>query len=292
MKTKLTFLGTGTSQGVPMIGCDCPVCQSADPRDKRLRASVLVEYEGLTILVDAGPDFRAQMLRENVRHLDAILLTHGHKDHTGGLDDIRSFNLLEGRPINIYCEPNVIESLKREYSYAFAVPRYPGSPEWQVHPVSFDQPFTIHSNALEEHLHWETGKGYYRTPATQEDFDAHPETATVIPVRGWHDRIGKLSVLGYRFGKVAYMTDIASIDEAELEKLKGVEVVTVNCVKRGPHLSHFSLDEAIDFFHKVGARHSYLTHISHLLPCHGELSAELAASGVELAYDGLSIEVE
>ena len=289
--TKMTFLGTGTSQGIPMIGCTCPVCRSADPRDKRLRSSVLVEYEGLSILVDAGPDFRQQMLRENISHLDAILLTHNHKDHTGGLDDVRSFNLLEGHPVNIYCEPYVMESLKREYAYAFAEPRYPGSPEWQVHPIGPDSPFTVHSNAWEECLHWDSGKGYYWTPASEEAIAAHPETATIIPVRGWHDRVGKLSVLGYRFGELAYMTDIASIDEKELEKLRGVRVVTVNCVKRGPHLSHFSLDEAIGFFRKVGAERSYLTHLSHMLPCHAELEAELAPQGISVAWDGLKVEI-
>lgn len=289
--TSITFLGTGTSQGIPMIGCQCEVCQSPDPRDKRLRSSALIQYQGLSILVDAGPDFRQQMLREDVRHLDAILLTHAHKDHTSGLDDVRSFNLLEGHPVNIYCEAYVESSLRREYAYAFAEPRYPGAPEWQVHPIVPGVPFTLHSNALEDCLHWESGRGYYRTPADACAKAAHPETATVIPVRGWHDRIGKLSVMGYRFGPVAYMTDLASIDETELEKLKGVQVVTVNCVKRGPHISHFSLDEAIGFFHRVGAPQSYLTHLSHMLPRHAALDAELRAQGIRVAYDGLRIEV-
>ena len=144
MKAKLTFLGTGTSQGVPMIGCDCPVCRSADPRDKRLRSSALVEYGGLTILVDAGPDFRYQMLRQDVRHLDAILLTHNHKDHTGGLDDIRAFNLIERHPVNIYCEKYVEDTLRQDYSYAFAEPKYPGSPEWHVHIIDSRHNISVH----------------------------------------------------------------------------------------------------------------------------------------------------
>ena len=158
-KAKLTFLGTGTSSGVPMVACDCEVCRSADPRDKRLRASALVEYGGLTILVDCGPDFRYQMLRADVRHLDAILLTHFHKDHTGGLDDIRAFNLAERHPVNIYCESYVEQALRREYAYAFADEKYPGAPEWRVHAIDGAQPFRVHSNAGEEILSWERGFG-------------------------------------------------------------------------------------------------------------------------------------
>lgn len=250
---KLTFLGTGTSQGVPMIGCDCPVCRSNDPHDKRLRSSVLVEYEGLTILVDAGPDFRQQMLRENVRHLDAILLTHNHKDHTGGLDDIRAFNYLEKEAAHIYCEKYVEDALRMEYSYAFAENRYPGAPEWDVHIID-ENPFQI--------------KG-----------------VEIVPIRGRHF---KLPVLGYRFGKIAYCTDMNHIAEEEFAKLQGLEHFVINCVRRGRHISHYSLEEALAVAKRVGAKHTWITHLSHQLPCHAELAAELP-DGIQPAYDGLSI---
>lgn len=250
---KLTFLGTGTSQGVPMIGCDCPVCRSNDPHDKRLRSSVLVEYEGLTILVDAGPDFRQQMLRENVRHLDAILLTHNHKDHTGGLDDIRAFNYLEKEAAHIYCEKYVEDALRMEYSYAFAENRYPGAPEWDVHIID-ENPFQI--------------KG-----------------VEIVPIRGRHF---KLPVLGYRFGKIAYCTDMNHIAEEEFAKLQGLDHFVINCVRRGRHISHYSLEEALAVAKRVGAKHTWITHLSHQLPCHAELAAELP-DGIQPAYDGLSI---
>ena len=265
-----------------MIGCDCAVCRSADPRDKRLRASVLVEYGGLTILVDCGPDFRYQMLRQGVRHLDAILLTHNHKDHTGGLDDVRSFNLLEAKPVNIYCQEHVEQSLRREYSYAFAEKKYPGAPEWNVHRIGRD-PFLVHSNAGERRLVWESGFGYHSLePSASETLPP----VEVIPIQGWHHKERILSVLGFRFGNIAYLTDMNRIEESEFEKLKGLDAVTVNCVKIGPHYSHFSLQEALDFFARVGAKESYITHMSHLLPCHEEFAAMLPPH-VHPAYDGL-----
>ena len=285
MKARLKFLGTGTSQGIPMIGCGCEVCRSADPRDKRLRASALVEYGGLTILVDAGPDFRQQMLRAGVNHLDAVLLTHNHKDHTGGLDDLRSFNLIESRPVNIYCEQYVENSLRKEYSYAFAEPRYPGAPEWRVHTIDPEKPFKLHSNQTEDTLEWKSGKGYEIRPGSHELIN---ETE-IIPVRGYHHKNKDLSVLGYRFGNIAYLTDLCLIEDEEIEKLKGVDYVTVNCVKRESHYSHFSLQEALDFFAKVGAKDSYITHISHLLPAHASMESELP-EGVHFAYDGLVLE--
>lgn len=253
-KTQLTFLGTGTSQGVPMIGCGCEVCKSTDPRDKRLRASVLIKHEGLRILVDAGPDFRYQMLRAGVSSLDAILLTHNHKDHTGGLDDIRAFNYLEKKATQIYCEKYVEESLRKEYSYAFEEIRYPGAPEWDVHIID-DKPFTV--NGVE-----------------------------IIPIRGRHF---KLPVLGYRFGNIAYCTDMNHIPDEEYEKLQNLDHFIINCVRRGRHISHYSLEQAIEVAQKVGAKHSWLTHLSHQLPCYEDLKKELP-EGILPAFDGLVLD--
>ena len=251
--TRLTFLGTGTSQGVPMIGCGCEVCRSEDPRDKRLRASVYVEHEGLRILVDAGPDFRYQMLREGISGVDAILLTHNHKDHVGGLDDIRAFNYHEKKATQIYCEKHVEDSLRMEYSYAFAEKKYPGAPEWNVNLID-NEPFVI--NGVE-----------------------------IIPIRGMHY---KLPVLGYRFGNIAYCTDMNYIPDEEFNKLKGLDHFIINCVRRGKHISHYSLEEAVEVASKVGAKHTWLTHLSHQLPPHAELTAELP-QGILPAYDGLII---
>ena len=281
-KARLTFLGTGTSQGVPMIGCGCDVCRSKDPRDKRLRASVLVDYEGLRILVDAGPDFRQQMLREGVSHLDAIILTHNHKDHTGGLDDIRAFNYLERRASEIYCEKYVEDSLRMEYGYAFAETKYPGAPEWHVYNID-QRPFTLRSGGATEILSWESGKGYTYSTV---NLDEEVKTAEVIPIRGMHY---KLPVLGYRFGNIAYCTDMNYIPEEEFEKLHDLDHFVINCVKHGKHISHYSLEEAVAVAQRVGAKHSWLTHLSHQLPGYEELAAQLP-EGILPAYDGLVIE--
>ncbi len=281
-KARLTFLGTGTSQGVPMIGCGCDVCRSSDPRDKRLRSSALVDYCGMRILIDAGPDFRQQMLRESVTHLDAILLTHNHKDHTGGLDDIRAFNYLERRASEIYCEKYVEDSLRMEYGYAFAETKYPGAPEWHVHNID-SRPFTLKSGGPTEILSWESGKGYSYSVA---NLDEEERTAEIIPIRGMHY---KLPVLGYRFGNIAYCTDMNHIPDEEFEKLHDLDHFVINCVKHGKHISHYSLEEAVAIAQRVGAKHSWLTHLSHQLPAYEELARELP-EGILPAYDGLVIE--
>ena len=251
--TGLTFLGTGTSQGVPMIGCRCKVCTSTDPKDKRLRSSAYVEHMGLRLLIDAGPDFREQMLREGISKIDAILLTHNHKDHTGGLDDIRAFNYHNRKAVEIYCEKYVEDSLRKEYAYAFEEDKYPGAPDWNINIID-EKPFLI--------------KG-----------------VEITPIRGMHYQ---LPVLGYRFGPIAYCTDMNNIPETELAKLEGLEHFVINCVKRGRHISHFSLEEAIEVAGRVGAKQTWLTHLSHQLPTHEELCSELPA-GILPAYDRLQI---
>lgn len=306
MKAKLTFLGTGTSQGVPIIGCQCGVCTSTDPRDKRFRSAALVEYGGLTILIDAGPDFRSQMLAAGVRHLDAILLTHNHKDHTGGLDDVRSFNYIDKKVVKIFCEPKVLHSIKTEYSYAFAEVKYPGAPEWNVHVID-DQPFIIHPNNIGE-LEWVHDYGYcHRMPDGSlvrtddkivsdaekcsidrwlENKEGQDGSVAVLPIRGYHDQ---MPVLGFRFGDIAYITDMSSIPECEFEKLKGLKHLTLNTVGYKKHHSHFSLEEAVAIAQRVGAEHTWLTHLSHSFPRHEDF-CKVLPDGIAPAYDGLVIE--
>ena len=320
----MTFLGTGTSQGVPIIGCKCEVCRSKDERDKRFRASALVEYEGLTILVDAGPDFRMQMLRLGISHLDAILLTHNHKDHTGGLDDVRSLNYVDRRAAEIYCERSVLEDLIREYPYVFKFPKYPGAPEWMLHVID-ERPFIIRKDASEKELVWVHDVGYhYRLPDGQliptarcldDMIDEAPKAVAassdgstaslrsapvsggtiVTPIRGLHD---KLPVLGFRFGDIAYITDMSSIPESEFAKLEGLKHLTLNTVSYNPHHSHFSLDETLALADRIRPQFTWLTHLSHSFPVHEKFSQELKRlcaernihSVVQPAYDGLVIE--
>lgn len=300
---KLTFFGTGTSLGVPIVGCNCPVCRSTDPRDKRFRSSALFEVDGLNILVDCGPDFRSQMLRAGIGHLDGILLTHNHKDHTGGIDDVRSLNYIDKRAAEIYCENRVLESLQREYPYAFASPRYPGAPEWHVHIIE-NKPFTVHPNKEDRELVWVHNVGYgYKMPdgsvkACPED-NIEPalndgKGVQVTPIRGIH---GQMPILGFRIGGIAYLTDFSSIPEEEFAKLEGLEHVTLNTVSYAPHHSHFSLDEALQIADRIQAKHTWLTHLSHTFPVHGQFCEELRRlcaergirSDVQPAYDGLVI---
>lgn len=300
---KLTFFGTGTSLGVPIVGCNCPVCRSTDPRDKRFRSSALFEVDGLSILVDCGPDFRSQMLRAGAGHLDGILLTHNHKDHTGGIDDVRSLNYVDRRAAEIYCETRVLDSLRREYPYAFASPRYPGAPEWHLHIIE-NKPFTVHPDKEDRELVWVHNVGYgYRMPdgsikACPTD-NIEPAVndgkgVQVIPIRGIH---GQMPILGFRIGGIAYLTDFSSIPEEEFTKLEGLEHVTLNTVSYAPHHSHFSLDEALQIADRIQAKHTWLTHLSHTFPVHEQFCEELRRlcaersihSDVQPAYDGLVI---
>lgn len=250
---KITFLGTGTSQGVPVIACDCAICQSIDSRDKRLRSSVMIEINDKVLVIDTGPDFRQQMLRAKVHRLDAVLFTHEHKDHIAGLDDIRSFNWLYKKPMDIYAEQRVIKALQLEYSYVFAEYKYPGIPEMNIHKID-EKTFFI------------------------EDIE-------IIPIRALHY---KLPVLGFRIGDFAYITDANSIPEAEFEKLKGLKVFVLNALRKKEHLSHFNLDQAVEIAKKVNAEQSYFTHISHLMGFHEQINAELPKS-MQLACDELTI---
>ena len=298
-KAKLTFLGTGTSQGVPIIGCHCEVCRSADPRDKRLRSAALVEYGGLKILIDAGPDFRTQMLREDVCHLDAILLTHNHMDHTGGLDDVRAFNYIDRKAVHIYCEEKVLNTLKVMYGYAFAEKKYPGSPEWRIHLID-DKPFAVKPVEGGD-LVWMREMGYCMmmpdgsiVPCNNDIVttaeEASPDILAaggveIIPIRGYHD---KMPVLGFRFGDIAYITDMSSIPDEEFPKLKGLKHLTLNTVSYHPHHSHFSLEEAVAMARRIGAEHTWLTHLSHTFPTHEQFDRELP-DGISPAWDGLVI---
>jgi phosphoribosyl 1,2-cyclic phosphate phosphodiesterase len=250
---KITFLGTGTSQGVPVIACDCKTCQSDDSHDKRLRTSLLLEEDGISLLFDAGPDFRQQMLREHVIRLDAILLTHEHKDHIAGLDDVRAFNYKSQDAIDIYSEERVLKALRKEYSYVFSEFQYPGIPKMRLNPID-DQSFGVKGIRIE-------------------------------PVRVFHYR---LPVYGFRVGNFAYITDANYIPEESKEKLYGIKYLVINALRKEKHISHFSLREAIDFIREISPKKSFITHISHQMGLHAEVLKELP-QGITLAYDGLSV---
>lgn len=251
MNTKFIFLGTGTSQGVPTIGCKCDVCTSSNTKDKRLRSSVYIEYEGLKVVIDAGPDFRQQLLRENIDYLDAVILTHNHKDHTGGLDDVRAFNYLYNKDFPLYAENYVFDSLKKEYYYVFAENKYPGIPEFEINTIS--------------------------------NIEFYIKGIKITPIRAFHN---KLPVLGYRIGDIAYITDASFIPEEEFQKLKGLKLFVINAVRIEKHLSHFSLPEAIEVCQKVKAEKSYITHISHQMGKHDDI---VLPPRIELSFDGLKL---
>lgn len=252
---KVTVLGTGTSQGVPVIACGCEVCRSTDPRDNRLRCAILVEEGETQLLIDAGPDFRQQMLKYKVINLDAVLLTHEHADHIFGLDDIRSFNWIRQAPMDIFCEKRVAENLKTIFNYAFAEIKYPGTPQMELRTID-GNPF----NVLD---------------------------INVIPIRLYHH---KLPVYGYRIGNFAYLTDFNRIEESELAKLDGVEVLIICALRKKSHISHLNLAEALSLVEKIAPQKSYLTHMSHEMGLHADLEKELPA-GVSPAWDGLVIEM-
>ncbi|MFA5647638.1 MAG: MBL fold metallo-hydrolase [Bacteroidales bacterium] len=253
---KFTFLGTGTSQGVPIIGCSCSICASSDSRDKRLRTSALIEYKGTTIAIDAGPDFRQQMLRANVKKLDAILLTHEHRDHIAGLDDVRAFNYLQQRAMDVWAESRVIEAIQNEFSYVFAEYKYPGSPEMNLCPISGN-------------------------PIKIGDIE-------ILPIRLYH---AKLPIYGFKIGKLTYITDASLIPDSEMRKIADTEVLVINALRRKSHVSHFSLPEALDIIKKVNPKQAFLTHISHKIGLYSEVQKELPPN-VMLAYDGLEVYIE
>ena len=248
---KITFLGTGTSQGVPVIACNCAVCLSENPKDKRLRTSILIEDKGKVIVVDTGPDFRQQMLRANVQQLDAVVFTHEHKDHVAGLDDVRAFNFKQQKDMEVFATEQVQTALKREFYYAFEATKYPGVPHINLNSIT-NEPFKIGEVEL-------------------------------IPIDVWHY---KMPVKSFRVNNFTYITDANKIEEEELNKIRGSEVIVINALRKEEHISHFTLDEAVALLKDLKPKKAYLTHISHLLGKHDEVQKELP-DFIQIAHDGL-----
>lgn len=253
---KITFLGTGTSQGVPLIGCQCKVCQSTHAKDKRLRSSLLIESDTTTLVIDTGPDFRQQMLKQDVRKLDGVVYTHSHKDHLAGLDDVRAFNFLQDKSMDIFANQETQTQIRAEFAYIFSGSNYPGIPKIALHTISKEKEFVIGDIKL-------------------------------IPIEVMHH---KMPVLGFRINDFTYITDANFISEEEALKIQGSKYLVLNALRREKHISHFTLDEAITWANRVNPEQTFLTHISHQLGLHHELMAELP-SRISLAYDMLSIEI-
>ncbi len=256
---ELTFLGTGTSTGVPVIACSCPVCTSDDPRDKRLRTSAMLTINGKNYVLDSGPDFRYQMIREKVGDLEAIVFTHEHRDHIAGLDDIRAFNYLLNKRINIFCTQRVLDALKREFPYIFNQnTRYFGTPQINTTIINKDQPFLL-----------------------DKDITLHP-------IQVWH--FEDMPVMGFRISDLTYITDAKTITPEEMKKLEGSRILVINALRKSRHISHLTLNEALDVIQAIKPEKAYLTHMSHFLGKHEEVQKTLP-DNVFMAYDGLKVKI-
>jgi len=251
---KLTFLGTGTSQGVPVIACDCSVCMSNNIKDNRLRTSAMITIDGFNYVIDSGPDFRQQMLRHKVQDLRAVLFTHEHKDHLSGLDDVRAFNFKHKKDMDVYCDYNVKNALYREYSYVFKNSKYPGVPKVKIHLIDKNNFFVVGNHTFQ-------------------------------PIEVMHY---KLPVLGYRIEDLTYITDAKTISSEEMDKIMGTKTLVINALRTESHISHFNLKEALDLISYIKPEKAFLTHISHFMGKHDDVS-KILPNNVYIAYDGLEV---
>ena len=250
---EITFLGTGTSQGVPVIGCNCEVCISENTKDKRLRTSILIEHENTHVVIDTGPDFRQQMLREKVNHLDAIVFTHEHKDHMAGLDDVRAYNYITKKAMDIYGSKSVHAAIKRDFHYVFQSEKYPGVPELNLHEIE-SSPFLINK-------------------------------MTFTPIEVWHHM---MKVNAFRINNFTYITDANRIEKNELEKIRGSKVIVINALRKEAHISHFTMQQAVEILKELKPEQGFLTHLSHQIGKHDSITSELP-NFISIAYDGLKI---